>query len=362
MNFRSLISLLALAAVLLMPGTLFSQDKKPKVKKVTVKTVEGLRFEPVRFSVKRGETLELTIENHDPNDQPHNFVLIKPGALAEIQAASMAVTPEAAANGFVPKSGSILVHTGLLNPEQKETITIQAPEEPGIYHYVCTFPGHAMVMYGALYVDTKYEKDVPFDPNVPEMVRALELDKLKALVEVERPTFTRAFMPEAGPAAIAVALPGDLNFCWDAGNCRLRYAWSGAYIDATKMWNSNGNALVNILGDEFWNSGGGERTHGIQIGDESARTADFKGYAIIDGIPEFEYRIDDVLVREWISTGTDGELSWRFRLDAPGNDVRVFAPETKGTTISSKIGSRDGDYWVVPQKDAAEFTLHFSRK
>ncbi len=347
---------------LLMPCLALSQDKKPKVKKVTVKAVEGLRFEPVRFSVKPGETLELKIENHDPNDQPHNFVLIRPGTLAEIQAASMAVTPEAVANGFVPESDAILASSGLLNPEEKETLTLEAPKEKGVYPFVCTFPGHAMVMYGALYVDQRYPDDVPYDPNVPEMVRTMELEKIKALVEVERPTFQRAFLPDAGPAAIAVALPGDLNFCWDAGNCRLRYAWTGDFVDATKMWNSNGNSLTKILGDRFWNSGGGETTYGIRFGDKAAGTVDFRGYSVIDGIPEFEYRVDGVPVREWISPGADGTLNWRFRIDSPTADVRVFAPEAAGGSLTSETGKRDGDFWVVPRKDAAEFTLNLSRK
>jgi hypothetical protein len=41
----------------------------------------------------------------------------------------------------------------------------------------------------------------------------------------------RMFMPGASPAAIAVALPGQDSLCWDAGQCRFRYAWSGGFVD-----------------------------------------------------------------------------------------------------------------------------------
>ena len=37
--------------------------------------------------------------------------------------------------------------------------------------------------------------------------------------------------PEAGPAAIAVAVNEELHYCWDAGECRLRYIWKGDFID-----------------------------------------------------------------------------------------------------------------------------------
>ena len=46
-----------------------------------------------------------------------------------------------------------------------------------------------------------------------------------------RPLIQRIFMPEAGPAAIAVAVNDELHFCWDAGECRLRYIWKGDFID-----------------------------------------------------------------------------------------------------------------------------------
>lgn len=350
-----------LLVLLAFPIGLSAQDSKQKVKRVKVKTVEGLRYEPVRFSVKRGEMVELKLENHDPNDQPHNFVLIKKGTLAEIQAASMVVGPDSMKNGFVPDSDAILVKSGLLNPEEKETIKFQAPKEKGIYHYVCTFPGHALIMYGALYVDERYKDDLAYDPNVPEFVRTTELEKLKALMEVERPSFLRLFMPDAGPAAIAVALPDKQNICWDAGNCRLRYAWSGGFVDATRMWNSNGNSLAKLLGDKYWEAGGGETTFGVQIGEESTTEVQYRGYSIIAGTPEFHYEVDGTTVRELITSSPEG-LTWRFEIDSPGGDVRILAPDSDEALVSSLVGNREGDYWVVPQSEASEFSLQLTKK
>jgi azurin len=222
----------------------FAQQKaseKPKVLKQKIKMVEGLRFSPVRFSVKGHDKVELVLENHDPNDQPHNFVLIKPDALAEIQKASMEIGPESIERGFIPEHEGIIVASGLLNPDGKETLSFDVPKEAGVYYYVCTFPGHAQIMYGALYVNTKWADTVAFDPNLPQIIRDAELEKALAKAEVERPTFARLFLPEAGPAAIAVALTEAQNFCWDAGTCRLRYAWLGAFVDPTQLFNSNGS-------------------------------------------------------------------------------------------------------------------------
>ncbi len=349
--------------VVVFSATLVAQDSKsaPKVRKTTLKAVEGLRFEPARISAKRGEILELSFRNEDPNDQPHNFVLIKPGTLEDIQTASMVVGPDSMAKGFVPESEAVLSQSKLLNADERETLRIQLPDEKGIYPYVCTFPGHALVMYGALYVDVRPDGDIADDPNVPELVRNLEKEKVRALLEVERPSHLRLFMPNAGPAAIAVALPGDLNYCWDAGNCRLRYAWSGDFVDATRMWNSNGNSLGKLLGDEFWNSGGDEATFGLQIGDSPTQAVHFSGYSLKDGFPQFEYRVDETVVYESLTNRPEG-LAWQFQIEAPSGRVRVLAPDSELGVITSDVGQREGDHWVVPQADAANFTLFLAKK
>ena len=57
---------------------------------------------------------------------------------------------------------------------------------------------------------------------------------------------------EAAPAAVAVALAGSQNVCWDAGECRLRYAWQGAFIDASANWAGNGNKLAALSATPWW--------------------------------------------------------------------------------------------------------------
>ena len=50
----------------------------------TVKAVEGLKFEPVRFSVEAGEKVGLKFVNADQNDLPHNLVIGTPGSLKKL--------------------------------------------------------------------------------------------------------------------------------------------------------------------------------------------------------------------------------------------------------------------------------------
>jgi azurin len=55
---------------------------------------------------------------------------------------------------YLPKSfeKDILAATNLLDPGQKETLKLKAPAQPGDYEFVCTFPGHAVLMWGTLSV------------------------------------------------------------------------------------------------------------------------------------------------------------------------------------------------------------------
>ena len=325
----------------------------PRIKKQTIEAVEGLQFNPARISMKRGEQLELKFTNTDPNDQPHNLVIIEPGSLKSIQDASLKIGADAIEKHYVPDHKAVLAATKLVQADKTETVSF-VPKNKGVYQFVCTFPGHAAVMYGAIYVDQRPPRDIAYDPNIPEYRRNLELDKLSKSLEPKRPSMLRAFLPEAGPATIAVALPDNLNFCWDAGNCRLRYAWTGGFVDPRDMYNSNGSRFTKILGNKFWSSGGDENTFTIKTSNPKARP-DFKGYHIISGLPEFNYTFDGLQVRERITSEGDS-INWRLSITGVSSSVKIFAPGN----VTSKTGKRDGDYWTVSAAEAKDFILTLS--
>jgi azurin len=52
----------------------------------------------------------------------------------------------------VPAIPEVLFATTLVDPGQTLTVQFKAPEEPGEYPYVCTFPGHWRVMNGIMHV------------------------------------------------------------------------------------------------------------------------------------------------------------------------------------------------------------------
>ncbi|MEZ6147441.1 MAG: plastocyanin/azurin family copper-binding protein [Planctomycetaceae bacterium] len=84
----------------------------------------------------------------------HNFAIIAPGTLEEIGelAEETGRDPDAKDRHYVPRSDKVLLASRLLEPGQSQALTFQAPAEPGVYPYVCTYPGHWRRMHGALYI------------------------------------------------------------------------------------------------------------------------------------------------------------------------------------------------------------------
>lgn len=113
---------------------------------------DRMLFDKDVLAVEAGKPLEIVFENTDI--MPHNWVLTKPGSLVEVgtQAEALATDPGALGRHYVPQSEKILASSRLLAPRQTQRLQITAPERPGVYPYVCTYPGHWRRMYGALFV------------------------------------------------------------------------------------------------------------------------------------------------------------------------------------------------------------------
>jgi len=91
----------------------------------------------------------------------------------------MARNPENATSDFIPvsKRDQILAATPMIGPTRKSLVHVlrfKAPLEPGVYPYVCTFPGHWIVMNG-------------------KMVVARDAAEAEQLLEACRPTIVKAW-------------------------------------------------------------------------------------------------------------------------------------------------------------------------
>jgi azurin len=122
-------------------------------REIVVEAALGLQYVQKQLRAKAGERLSLVFKN--PDVVPHNWILGKPGSLKKLGDLCnlMIADPAGLAKHYVPDSDEVLVYTDMVNPMNDFTIHFDAPAVKGEYPYLCTFPGHWMVMNGVLVVE-----------------------------------------------------------------------------------------------------------------------------------------------------------------------------------------------------------------
>lgn len=121
---------------------------------VTISATPNLKFTPEEFTVKAGSAVNLTFRN--PDNLYHNLVVVKAGALEQVglKADLMAGDPDGLDKDYVPDDPNVLHWTPqiTLGIARSHRLQFFAPDEPGDYPYICTFPGHWRVMQGVMKV------------------------------------------------------------------------------------------------------------------------------------------------------------------------------------------------------------------
>jgi azurin len=332
------------------PASAAPATKKPRTVKLAMR--DGLRFEPPRFEATPGEQLVIEIENGDSTDMAHNFLLLRPGAREAVVQAALALAEKGPAQEYIPESADILVHTRLLNPEGSAKIALTVPATPGIYPYVCTFPGHGMIMYGALYAGVT-PPPLEKDPNVPPTAV-----QTTVAGGGKRPFAQRIFMPDAGPAAIAIALKGSQNVCWDAGQCRLRYAWQGGFIDASENWAGNGKVLPVVPTKPWWRAPKDDFPLRIGAATDAAPAVRFLGYAATPQGPVFHYRAGETEIYEQIlpAAGRPG-IAVRLQIPQAPSPVHYLTVSDANARWTSSAGTWNNGVLTLTPLQAVDFTL-----
>ncbi len=122
-------------------------------REVKIAAGQNLTYDVREFHAKAGEAIKLVFNN--PDVVPHNWVLIQPGKLQEIgtEANKLVADPEALIRHYVPLSSDVICYSDIVDGKQEATIEFRVPSKPGRYPYLCTFPGHWMVMNGTMIVE-----------------------------------------------------------------------------------------------------------------------------------------------------------------------------------------------------------------
>lgn len=265
---------------------------------------------------------------------------------------------------FVPDIEEALWFVPVLEPNENRSITFTAPEKEGIYPYVCTLPGHGAIMYGAMYVSRGELPDIEKDLHIPEIRRKGNESESSRSVFADKggPSLYRIFMSDAGPAAIAVYVAENLSYCWDAGTCQLRYAWRGGFIDNTEIWKGHRDAYAEIVGDIFYRDGSDFPLHMDFPGNIPA--TEFKGYRLIDQLPEFHYRLNNMDVFERIEADQDDRIGMirTFRIPEAKRDIWFVHDPEDGMKYKSTQGEWVDGHLRIRPEEAKSFTIKMVRE
>lgn len=117
---------------------------------ISMSTLPGLRYDQTQIMVKAGSKVKFSFNNND--DMPHNIVFTEPGGADMVGKMAIDLGLKGPAMEYVPNTPKVLYHSKLMLPGTSETLYFTAPEKPGDYMYVCSFPGHAASMRGILRV------------------------------------------------------------------------------------------------------------------------------------------------------------------------------------------------------------------
>ena len=113
------------------------------VTSITITGNDRMRFDITRFVVPAGEEITLTFQNigQMPKEtMGHNLAIIQ-GLTANTFSSLSERFPD---NEYIAPEyeDNVIAATRVLGPGEEETITFTAPDEPGDYPFVCSFPNH----------------------------------------------------------------------------------------------------------------------------------------------------------------------------------------------------------------------------
>jgi cytochrome c551/c552/cytochrome c553 len=180
----------------------------------------------------------------------------------------------------------------------------------------------------------------------------------------DKPYLLRTFMPDAGSRAVAVGFPGGVSAAFDAHTCRLAYAWSGAFLDASPVWDGRGGNPAHVLGPHIWNAPPGcpiAATTSSEPPDFTARAKDpaFGGALpegkVFDGAPLLHFdgysegKAGAPTFRYHLQAGTDDRLDVSERLEA----LRTGAAVGVTRQFSLQVPARQVT-WLLAGESAAE--------
>ncbi len=140
----------------------FSYEKKTNETKkvdtnnpndVVITSNDLMKYNKSEIKVKAGKKVKIMLKHIGKLDKKimgHNFVLLKQG-VDVVTFGNKAAT--FANNGYIPEgTEDVIAYTKIIGAGETTVVEFDAPK-PGIYDFLCSFPGHYSIMKGKFIVE-----------------------------------------------------------------------------------------------------------------------------------------------------------------------------------------------------------------
>ncbi len=108
-----------------------------------------MKYNVVQIKAKPNTSIQIKFKNNATMDiMKHNIVVLNDER--KIDEVGKAALKE---KDNLPDHPSIIAASQMIGPGESTELIVNIPNEPGIYPYICTFPGHYLVMHGKIIVE-----------------------------------------------------------------------------------------------------------------------------------------------------------------------------------------------------------------
>jgi len=166
----------------------------------------------------------------------------------------------------------------------------------------------------------------------------------------------RTFLEGSSPRSIAVGLPGGQNFAFDALSSRVRFAWTGDFLDVRPVWSGRGGGNALVLGERYYTA---PDFFPLRFGNPEAEpVVRFRGYELIERVPQFLYEADGVLVKEKITATSRGDgLVRSFEIGPVRDDIWFVSGADSSVAIHSPEGEFREGRLQIPGGETVRFDI-----
>ncbi len=155
--------------------------------------------------------------------------------------------------------------------------------------------------------------------------------------------------------AICVGLPNGMSYCFDAETCQLVYAWTGGYLDMAPHWKNQSGFPTPPVGKAFYLP---NITEGLSIGKHKPV---YRGYQLVDGVPQFEYMYGETSVKLWIDASASGELRQTYQIAARAEPITFTGPpDDAPVSVKASIGKWSKNILTMDNKKNVTLVLTYS--